>query len=47
MGLAEDSNLTLIETRVERLSSTVRITHVLQYNPLRIRLLTEPFTGYE
>jgi hypothetical protein len=47
MGLADDSNLTLVETRVERQTSTVRITHVLQYNPLRVRLLTEPFTGYE
>jgi hypothetical protein len=47
MGIADDPNLTLAETRVERLPSTVRITHVLQYNPLRIRLLTEPFTGYD
>jgi len=24
----------------------VRLTHVFTYKPLRLRLLTEPFTGY-
>ena len=47
MGLDRDPNLTLVETRVEQLASAVRITHVFQYRPLNIRLLTEPFTGYE
>jgi hypothetical protein len=47
MGLDRDPNLELVESRVEQLPSSVRITHVFQYRPLGIRLLTEPFTGYE
>ena len=47
MGLSDDPNLNLIESRVERLSSALRLTHVLEYRPLGIRLLTEPFTGYD
>jgi hypothetical protein len=46
MGLDRDPNLELVESRVEQLPSSVRITHVFQYRPLRIRLLTEPYTGY-
>ena len=44
LGLdAED--LTLVETRVERTDSAVRIVHVFEYG--RARLLTEPFENYE
>ena len=46
LGLdAED--LALIETRVERGESTVRIVHVFEYGPEKARLLTEPFDGYD
>jgi hypothetical protein len=47
MGLSDDSNFKLIESRVERLSSALRITHILEYRPLGVRLQTEPFTGYD
>ena len=44
LGLdAED--LTLVETRVERTDSAVRIVHVFEYGGTR--LLTEPFENYE
>ena len=38
--------LTLVETRVERTDSAVRIVHVFEYGPEKARLLTEPFEGY-
>jgi hypothetical protein len=45
LGLdAED--LRLVETRVERTDTTVRLTHVFEYGPGKARLLTEPFEGY-
>ena len=47
MGLGSDQNLTLVESRVERLPSAVRITHIFDYRPLGIRLQTEPYTGYD
>jgi hypothetical protein len=47
MKLDQDPNLELLESRVERLPSAVRITHILQYNPSKARLQTEPYTGYE
>jgi len=43
LGLEE---LTLVETRVERTDSTIRVVHVLEYGPHKARLLTEPFEGY-
>jgi hypothetical protein len=46
-GLSEDPNLKLIESRVERLPSALRLTHIFEYRPLGIRLQTEPFTGYD
>jgi hypothetical protein len=46
LGLDKATDLQLIESRVERLPSSLRITHVLEYAPLGIRLLTEPYTGY-
>lgn len=47
MGLSDDPNLQLIESRVERLPTALRLTHVFEYRPRGIRLQTEPFTGYE
>ena len=45
LGLG-DAELALVETRVERLDSTVRIVHLFEYGPHKARLLTEPFEGY-
>jgi len=47
MGLGDRPDLKLVETRVERLPAALRITHVFEYTPLKIRLLTEPYTGYD
>jgi hypothetical protein len=47
MGLSDDPNFSLVESRVERLPSAVRLTHTFEYRPLGIRLQTEPFTGYD
>jgi hypothetical protein len=38
--------LTLVETRVERGDSTVRLVHVFEFGPGGTHLLTEPFEGY-
>jgi hypothetical protein len=38
---------TLVETRVERVGSAVRITHVFEDPDTGKRSETEPFTGYE
>src|SRR5690349_6722531 len=46
LGLDGDE-LTLVETRVERLDTAVRIVHVFEYGPNAARLLTEPFENYE
>jgi hypothetical protein len=46
LGLGDAEELTLIETRVERTDSTVRIVHVFEYGPHKVHLLTEPFEGY-
>ena len=45
LGLG-DAELALVETRIERLDSTVRIVHLFEYGPHKARLLTEPFEGY-
>jgi hypothetical protein len=47
MGIGDDPNFSLAESRVERLPSALRITHIFDYRPLGIRLQTEPFTGYD
>jgi hypothetical protein len=47
LGLADLSDLALAETRVERLESALRVTHVFEYRPGGARLLTEPFVDYE
>ena len=46
LDFGEAEALTLVETRVERGDSTVRIVHVFEYGPEKARLLTEPFEGY-
>jgi hypothetical protein len=47
LGFGDAGDLELVETRVERNESTVRIVHVFEYGPQKARLLTEPFEGYE
>ena len=46
LGLGEARDFELLETRVERVGEEVRLTHVLEYRPLRLRLCTEAFQGY-
>lgn len=47
LGLGDDPNLTLVESRVERVPPAVRITHVFEDREQGTRFETEPFTGYE
>jgi hypothetical protein len=47
LGLGGDPNVTLLESRVERLPSAVRITHVFENRQKGTRFETEPFTGYD
>ena len=46
LGLGDAGELTLAETRVDRTDSAIRIVHLFEYGPHRVRLLTEPFEGY-
>jgi hypothetical protein len=46
LGLSDNPDLKLLETRVERLASTVRIAHVFENRAKGTRFETEPFTGY-
>jgi hypothetical protein len=46
LGLGNDPNLTLVETRVEPLESTVRIVHVFEHKVTKARQSTEPFENY-
>jgi hypothetical protein len=46
LGLGADPNLTLLETRVELLESTVRLVHVLQHTGTGNRQETDPFENY-
>lgn len=46
LGLSDNPNLKLIESRVEPLGSAVRITHVFEDRAKGIRFETEPFTDY-
>ena len=46
LGLGDPGDLTLVETRVERTDSTIRIIHLFEYGPHKARLLTEAFEGY-
>jgi hypothetical protein len=47
LGLGDDPDLTLVESRVERVPPAVRITHVFEDHAKGTRFETEPFTGYE
>jgi hypothetical protein len=47
LGLADVPGLELVETRVERAGSAIRITHVFEVGPRKARLFTEPYTDYE
>jgi hypothetical protein len=47
LGLGDDANLTLVESRVERVPPAVRITHVFEDRDKGTRFETEPFTNYE
>lgn len=47
MGLGNNPNLKLLESRVERLPTAVRITHVFEDRSKGTRFETEPFTDYE
>jgi hypothetical protein len=47
MGLGDNPDLNLLETRIERLPTAVRIIHVFQDRPKGTRFETQPFTGYE
>src|SRR3989449_9984789 len=42
LGLGDAKEFELLETRVQRVGDEVRLTHVLKYKPLGVRLLTEP-----
>ena len=46
LGLGDATELKLLESRVERLERTVRITHLFEFGPNKAHLLTEPFEGY-
>lgn len=46
LGLGNDPDLRLVETRVEPLESTVRIVHVFEHQSTKERRQTEPFENY-
>jgi hypothetical protein len=47
LGLGENPDLALVESRVERVAPAVRIVHVFEDREKGIRFETEPFTNYE
>lgn len=47
LGLGNDPNLKLVESRVERIPPAVRITHVFEDHDKGTRFETDPFVGYE
>ena len=47
LGLGDDPDAELVETRVERVEPAVRITHVFEQRADGSRFETDPFTGYE
>jgi hypothetical protein len=47
LGLGDNPNLELVESRVEQVPPAVRITHVFEDRDKGNRFETEPFTGYE
>jgi hypothetical protein len=46
LGLGSDPSLTLVETRVERRDSTIRIVHTFEHKTTKERQSTEPFENY-
>jgi hypothetical protein len=47
LGLGDNPNLELVESRVEQVPPAVRITHVFEDRAKGTRFETEPFTGYD
>ena len=47
VGLGDNPDLELVESRVEPVPPAVRITHVFEDRDKGTRFETEPFTGYE
>ncbi|MGO9908970.1 MAG: hypothetical protein ACLP4R_30100 [Solirubrobacteraceae bacterium] len=47
LGLGDDANLKLVESRVENVPPAIRITHVFEDREKGSRFETEPFTDYE
>jgi hypothetical protein len=47
MGLGDDTNLELVESRVELVPPAVRFTHIFEDRAKGTRFETEPFTGYD
>lgn len=46
LGLGDDPDLKLVESRVEPLDSTVRLVHVFERTSTGARQETEPFENY-
>jgi hypothetical protein len=46
LGLGDDQDQKLVESRVERLDSTVRLVHVFERKTTGARQETEPFENY-
>jgi hypothetical protein len=46
LGLGDDPDLSLVESRVERRANAVRLTHVFQRKSTGARQETEPFENY-
>jgi hypothetical protein len=47
MGLGDNPDLRLIQSRVQQVPPAVRIVHVFEDTRKGSRFETEPFTGYE
>jgi|SRR5690242_21847071 hypothetical protein len=47
LGHGDDSNLVLVESRVQRVPPAVRITHVFEDRAKGSRFQIDPFTDYE
>ncbi len=47
LGLGEDANVELLESRVERVPPAVRLTHVFEDREKGTRFETEPFSDYD
>lgn len=47
LGLGDNANLELVESRVELVPPAVRVTHVFEDREQGTKFETEPFTGYE